>query len=123
MVITDGSKGTGGGRMHERMNEIAGSVHGSVRGGENGHGDVSGKPYQGVSRAFGRRLACPYLVAAVVAERRANVPTFNGVGGPRCADRRLLMDHNASAGGCKRGAVEVERTMELGVGREAGVQP
>jgi uncharacterized protein (UPF0548 family) len=60
-------------------------------------------------------------MASVVVQSRAEVPAFNSVGRPSCPNGGLFVDEDASAGRGERGAVVIERAMELGVGRECWV--
>jgi hypothetical protein len=60
-------------------------------------------------------------MAAVVVHGRAKVPAFNSMGCPSFPNGGLFVNEDASAGRGKRGAVVIKRAMELGVGREGGV--
>jgi hypothetical protein len=55
-------------------------------------------------------------MAAVVVQSRAEIPAFNSMGRPSFPNGGLFVDEDASTGRGERGAVEIERAMELGVG-------
>ena len=82
---------------------------------------VAGKPDDCVGDPFGRRLLDVNTVAPIVVHGWTEVPALNGMWRPSAADGRLLMDHDAGADRSERRAVKVERSMELSVCGQAGI--
>jgi hypothetical protein len=123
VAVAKRSKGRGCGWMKEGCNEISGG--GSCLFGSRGmwHGDESREPSEGVSCAFAGCLLYPDGVAAIMVHSRSDVPTVDSMGSPRGANGRFLVAHHASSWRGKWHSVEVEGAMNLGVGRELGIDP
>jgi hypothetical protein len=95
------------------INEVNSSGGGRMRWRDGGHGDMGGKPRQGVNNAFSQGFRDPDLVAAVVASGRAKVPAVNSMRSPRAGF--LWMD-NTGAWRSQGSAVEVEEAVDLSPG-------
>ena len=77
-----------------------------------------GEPINGVGNADGVGGRNPYLVASIVVEARTNVVTSSGVHGESFAAVGTFMGVDFDAEWGKRCFVEIERAVDLGVGRE-----
>jgi hypothetical protein len=75
-----------------------------------------GKPCQCVCNAFGLGGPYPGAKASIMF-----VPSVDAMGSPCLATIGLFMDDNMDAGGSKGGRVEIELPMDLGPGREVGI--
>lgn len=107
--------------MKESSDEVLGCGGGEFEGGGGWHGDVGGEPGEGVGNAFGRGGIGPDGVAPIVLHCWADVPTFNCVWGPRFADGGGFVDEDSGSWWGKRRSIEVEGAVDLGPGREFGV--
>ncbi len=76
-----------------------------------------GEPINGVGNADGVGGRNPYLVASIVVEARANVVASSGVDGESFAAFGTFMGVDLDAGWGKRCFVEIERAVDLGIGR------
>ena len=93
----------------------------AVSGGGGGHGDSGGEPGKSVGSAFGTSFPDPDVVTAVVVQSGADVPTVNSMWCPGATDSGRFVDKNSGARRSKGCTVIVEGTMELGIGRELGI--
>jgi hypothetical protein len=98
------------------MNEVNSSGGGGVRRRDGRHGDMGGKPRQGVNDAFSQGFGDPDSVAAVVASGRAKVPAVNSMRSPSAAHSRLFVDEDAGAWRSQGSAIEVEEAVDLSPG-------
>ena len=80
-----------------------------------------GEPINGVGNADGVGGRNPYLVASIVVEARTNVVTSSRVHGESFAAVGTFMGVDFDAGWGKRCFVEIERAVDLGIGRELWV--
>jgi hypothetical protein len=92
LVGIERRKRGGRGGIFERMDKITGGGQGSVGGGGGRHGEAGWKPRKGVSNTFGTCFRDPYAMAAIMVEGRAEIPTFNSMGGPGFASSWLDMN-------------------------------
>ena len=111
----------GGGGILQGMDEVAGSVCRGVGGAGAWHGHMGGEPFEGIGVAFGVCGRDERAIAAVVLCRMADVPAVFTMRGPGFADGWFLVYNDFGAEGAEWCAVEIEGTVELGVGREARV--
>jgi hypothetical protein len=107
--------------MEEGLDEIAGCSRGSISRGHSGESYLGREPFKGVSNAFGSGAGNPYAVAAVMVEGRTKVETGDGMRGPGVAVGWFFMDEDTCARRGQGRAVVVEGAMDLGIGRETGI--
>lgn len=79
------------------------------------------KPFDGISDARGVGLAYEDAVAAIVIDGGAKVPAGGAMSGPGFTYLGLFMDEDLGSDWSQWGAIEIEGTMELGLGRQLGV--
>jgi hypothetical protein len=59
----------------------------------------------------------------IVPQGLAEIPAFNGMWGPRSTSRGFLMDEDLRSRWVKRSAIEVKRTIDLGMGGQLWIYP
>lgn len=92
-----------------------------VVGGHFGEGDAVREPVNGEGVANAKGAWDVAFETAVVVKRGANVPAVNAM---RCHAGALVsrhMDNDASSGRGERALIEVEISIEAGIGRELGL--
>ena len=107
--------------FEEVFGEIGGGCKDGICGGGFGHGRMGREPLQSVGVAFGASLGDVGPIAAIVMQSRAKVPAGGAVAGVGFADRGLLVHNDFGVEGADWCSVEVEGTMELGLGGQAWV--
>ena len=107
--------------MEQGVDQIVGGGSCGVGGRDGGHGYLCGEPFKRVRNAFGGCGWDPDAVATIMVHGGTNVKTFDGMWRPCVADGGLFMNKNSGARRCKRRTIVVESAMDLGVGRELGI--
>ena len=102
--------------LAESSSEIFGGGDEDVSGAGNWHGEVVGKPVDGVGDAEGICGWNPDLVASILVEARANVETSGGMDSKRFSAFSAFMGEDFDAGWCQWGFIEIERAVKLGMG-------
>jgi hypothetical protein len=87
------------------------------------HDDRGGEPRECVGNSFRVGCPCPDYVTTIVPQGCAEIPAFIGMWGPRSTRRGFLMDNDLRSGRGKRSAIEVKRTIDLGLGRQLWIYP
>jgi hypothetical protein len=87
------------------------------------HDNHGGEPRECVGNAFGGGHRCPYSVATIVSQGWADIPSYNGMWGPRATGRGFLMDEDLCSGRDKRSVIEVKCTVDLGLGGQLWIYP
>ena len=64
----------------------------------------------------------PDTIALVMVEGWAKVPSICTMRGPSLGGGGFFVDNDADSWGCEGCACEIEGTLELGIGREFGVE-
>jgi hypothetical protein len=59
----------------------------------------------------------------IVSQGWTEIPSFDGMWGPRAMSRRFLMDEDLNSGRGKRSVIEVGRTTELSLGGQLWIDP
>jgi hypothetical protein len=103
------------------MCEVVGGCNGDVCGRMSGHDCGGGEPREGVGDAFGVRAPGPHAIAAIMACRWPEIPTFDGVRCPSATDVRFFVDEHFSARWGEGRSVKVESAVHVGLGRELRV--
>jgi hypothetical protein len=87
------------------------------------HDDRGGELRECVGNSFGVGCPCPNSVAMIVLQGWAEIPAFNGMGGPRSTSGGFLMDEDLRSGRGKRSVIEVKCTIYLGLGGQLWIYP
>jgi hypothetical protein len=121
MAVGEGGKGGARGWVIQGSGDVVEASQDEIVGGGEGHGDLGREPRDGVGDAFGARVPQPNAVAAVGIKGWASVPTIQRMRRPGGAVGGFVMDEDANARWCDRSPIEIIAAMELGIGRELGV--
>jgi hypothetical protein len=87
------------------------------------HDDRGGEPRKCVGDAFIGGRPYPDYVAMIVPQGWAEIPSCDGMWGPRATSRGFLMDEDLRSGRGKRSVIEVESTVDLGLGGQLWIDP
>ena len=101
--------------------EVDGGSDGRVRRGEVRHISVMRKKLHGLCDAFRAGFCGIHPIAAIMLGCAAEVPTIRSMHGPSASFVGSFMDDDFGAGRSERSFVVVKGTIELGFGREAGI--
>jgi hypothetical protein len=87
------------------------------------HYNGGGEPSEGIGNSFGIGDPCPDSITSILSLDRAKLPAFNGTWGPQSTNGRFFMDKYFRSGRGKWSAIEVKRTVDVGLGGELWVDP
>jgi hypothetical protein len=107
--------------MLKCVHDIFGTSDDGIDRGSNRHGELCGKPGERVCITFCAGFFDPDSVTAVRVLGWADVPSIDCMRRPRGSNSGCFVDEDADSWGCNWDAVEVVVAVDLGPGRQFGI--